>query len=107
MKYWICETFRQPNFTAFQQKTIEAIIRFLQYAGRLPTSFNFELDAERGFCDESVLQPDGLHCGFVLLWRLINFGQSGKFKKVCENVATDRFSILRSWLNSVMLPHPR
>ena len=83
MKYWICETFRQTKFTDFQQKVIEAIVRFLQYAGRLSKDFNLERDAKRGYCDQSVLQPDALHCGFVLLWRLINFARSGKYKMVC------------------------
>ena len=84
MKYWICETFRQKtDFTPFQQKTIEAIVRFLQYAGRLSKDFDLERDAERGYCDDSVLQPDALHCGFAVLWRLLNFARSGKYKKVC------------------------
>jgi hypothetical protein len=85
MQYWICETFRQGEaLTPFQLKSIDAIVRFLKYAGRLPANFDLKCHGKRLPCDDSVLQSDALHCGFVVLWRLINFARWGDFEKVCE-----------------------
>ena len=85
VKYLISDTFRHSTLTAFQTSVMRAIELFLKFVGRLPEEL-LDTTPRYGF-DCRVIQPDAVSCGFILVWKLLNFARSGDLEQV-RNAST-------------------